>query len=226
MPRLNHRWASKPGHFDALNTSRLFPASNSLGIPDLRPAPLSAIPDYLIPYDSRVRAQTIDLTKAAIHFFQDDYRFEQVWSKPEKTLQGLDKYRIVLTPDFSLFSDWPVAVQLWNVYRARWCGCLWQEAGFQVIPTVSWGTPDSYRYAFLGLPAHSLLAVGTIGVDLDTPLVRQHFSAGFTHMVNLLNPTTVLCYGPLPDDIADLVSIVDYPSRWYQIHKRRQGGDE
>jgi hypothetical protein len=141
-------WGSKPGSFDALNTSRLFPSDHPLGIPTLHHTPLSAIPDYLVGYRQRIRAKDFDPDRAAVHFFRFGlhpntmtYRFETVWTRPLKALEHLRKYRTLLTPDFSLYADWPLAVQQWNVYRNRWCGRYWQEAGFQIIPTVSWSTP-------------------------------------------------------------------------------------
>ena len=50
-----------------------------------------------------------------------------------------------ITPDFSLYRDWPVMLQQWNVYHSRWVGRFWQEHGLRIIPTVNWSTPDSYE---------------------------------------------------------------------------------
>lgn len=207
-------WACKPGGFDALNASRLFPAANPPGIPDLLPAPLSAVPDHLVAYRQRVRAQGFDPARAAVHFFLDDYRFETVWARPLRALEHLAKYPTLLTPDFSLYADWPAAMQLWNVYRARWCGRYWQERGFRVIPTVSWSTPASFEFCFLGLPRHSLLAVSSVGVDFHQPAQLNRFLAGFGAMVQRLDPTLVLSYGPLPAEAYAMATVRVYPTRW------------
>jgi hypothetical protein len=140
----------KPGSFDTLNATRLFRADNHLGIPALRHTRLSAIPEWLVAYRTRIRSKTFDFNTAAVHFFLDDYRYETVWSRPQRALEHLSKYRILLAPDFSLYADWPLAMQQWNVYRSRWCGRYWQELGFQVIPTVSWSTPESFDFCFEG----------------------------------------------------------------------------
>ena len=105
----------------------------------------------------------------------------------------------------------------WNGLRS-----LWHESGFLVIPTVSWGTPDTYDFCFLGLPQHSLLAVSSVGVNLHHPRQEQGFVAGFSEMVSRLNPTTVLAYGKLPDDCHDLVTTIVYPTRWETIHAGKE----
>ncbi len=216
-------WQHKPGSFDALNASRLFVADNPLGIPALRHTPLSAIPDWLVAYRTRIRSPRFDFSRAAVHFFLDDYRFETVWARPERALEHLRKYRILLTPDFSLYADWPLVMQQWNVYRSRWCGRYWQELGFQVIPTISWSTPESFKFCFDGLPRHSLVAVSVLGVKVGEPAQCERFMAGFREMVKQLAPSMVLTYGELPDETYDLASIVNYSPHWdrrIQAHRR------
>src|SRR5690606_139839 len=78
-------------------------------------------------------------------------RFETVWSRPRKALEALAPYTTLLSPDFSLYRDWPLLLQMWNVYRNRWCGAFWQRQGFTVIPTVSWSTAESVEFCFLGV---------------------------------------------------------------------------
>ena len=65
--------------------------------------------------------------EAICHFFLHDYQFERVWNQPKKYINKLLHYKAVLTPDFSLFTDYPVAVQIWNTYRNRWLGAYWQS---------------------------------------------------------------------------------------------------
>lgn len=135
------------------------------------------------------------LDEGAVHFFLDDYRFETVWSRPGKALEALRCYKTLLTPDFSLYRDWPLMLQMWNVYRSRWCGCFWQERGFTVIPTVSWSTTRSFAFCFLGIPRRSIVAVSTVGVNVADLLTYRLFMDGFEEMVARLEPLVVLSYG-------------------------------
>lgn len=216
MPQDKSRWTVKPGSFDSLNSSLLFSSDNHFGIPDLKPTPLAALPQRLIAYRMRIRS-AFNPGELGVHFWLDDYRFETVWNRPQKALQALARFKTLLTPDFSIYRDWPRAMQIWNTYRSRWCGCLWQAAGYTVIPSVSWGPPDTFDFCFIGLPHHSLLAVSGVGARFDMPRQRDDFMIGFAEMVDRLQPTAVLAYGPIPEAAHSLARVVTYPTRWQTI---------
>lgn len=218
LTRSSHRWQSPPGSFDALNASCLFAAGNELGIPDLAHTPLAGLPRRLVAYRTRLRRPE-EWKGTGLHFFLDDYRFETVWNRPRKALPAVARYEVVLTPDFSLYREWPLSLQIYNVYRSRWCGAFWQAHGVAVIPTVSWSTADAYDFCFLGLPSQSLLAVSTVGVNLAQPLAYQLFADGFREMVERLRPSRVLCYGPAPALCYQLADVVVYPTRWQEIRE-------
>jgi len=176
-----------------------------------------------VAYRARVRSPRFDVTRAAVHFFLDDYRFETVWARPLRALEHLSKYRILLTPDFSLYADWPLVMQQWNVYRSRWCGRYWQELGYRVISTVSWSTPESFAFCFDGLPRYSLVAVSALGVKVSEPTERDRFMAGFREMVSRLAPSEVLAYGGLPEEAYALAPIASYSTRWDRhVHAHRR----
>lgn len=223
MTRTSQRWQSQPGAFDTLHATWLFPSGNPYGIPDLEHTPVNQIPGWLVPYRQRIRANEPP-DDGCVHFFLDDYRFETVWNRPYKALEALAPYRMVLTPDFSLYRDWPLLLQLWNVYRNRWCGRFWQAQGFTVIPTISWSTAASYDFCFLGVPRRSVVAVSAVGVDVEQPLERHLFLDGFREMVRRLEPGEVLSYGPLPRACQEMVDCVIYPTRWTNIRSARRDG--
>jgi hypothetical protein len=155
--------------------------------------------------------------EGAIHFFLDDYRFESVWNHPNKALQALLTRRMtVLTPDFSLFADWPIAIQIWNTYRNRWCGARWQAAGLRVIPTISWSTPESYSFAFAGVEERSVVAISTVGIRKASAAL---FEKGYIEMIARLSPSIVMCYGPLRRELQTLAEVKLYPSRWETIKR-------
>ena len=216
MTRTSHRWKQLPGSFDVLHASQRFPSDNRWGIPKIQHTSTECIPEWLVPYRQPVRTSR-SLDAGAVHFFLDDYRFESVWNRPNKALLGLQKYKMLLTPDFSLYRDWPLMLQMWNTYRSRWCGCFWQSKGFHVIPTVSWGSAESYAFCFTGLPNRSILAVSSLGVKFADPVEQYLFVTGFQTMVQHLQPIVVLSYGRLPDACRSLVDVVIYPTIWQSI---------
>lgn len=217
--RSSHRWSEQPGNWDRLNTRALFASDNEWGIPTLPPARLE--PARLVPYHDRhacTRAARDPGQDTAVHFFLDDYRFETVWSKPERGLSRCVAVGAALTPDFSLWSNMPLVMQLWQVYRSRWCGAWLLHHGVTVVPTVSWSTPDSYRFAFAGITPGSVVAVSTVGTRRD-PEARTLFAAGFTEMLTRLRPSTVLLHGAArTEQVVDAVptgtAVRCYPSHW------------
>lgn len=89
-----------------------------------------------------------------VHFFLDDYQFNRIWNQPNKYLPILQQFRYVMTPDFSMYTDFPKIIQIYNHYRKHWIGAYLQENGVDVIPTISWSTPDSYEWCFDGEPTN------------------------------------------------------------------------
>lgn len=217
-------WTSIPGGFDALNTKHIYPSSNAWGIPTIPHAPLSAIPQWLSPYRTRLESDQ-DPSTGAVHFFLNDHQFESVWRRPVQTLTGLkNTWSVALGPDFSLFYDCPLVMQLWNTYRSRWVARWWVENGLTVIPTVAWASPDSWEFCFLGLPSRSVLSVSVVGTKKD-PIGELAFLLGFEEMLKRLKPSAVLCYGKPYDKMKDLVDVYSYPTLWNSVRadKRKYG---
>ena len=133
-------------------------------------------------------------TSKGVHFFLDDYQFERIWQRPEFYIEKLIDFDCALTPDFSLYLDMPIAMQVWNIYRSRLIGQIMQDYGITVIPTVSWSTKDSFDFCFDGLPQNATLAVSTIGVKQD----KEQFEIwidGMNEMIKRLSPTKIIVYG-------------------------------
>ena len=90
---------------DLLNVQNVekgfFRSSNPLGIPDIRKDEFDI--KELIPY--RVDKNR----KGTAHFFLDDYRFERCWKWADSQIPELRKYDGVLSPDFSMYSTYPLA---------------------------------------------------------------------------------------------------------------------
>lgn len=87
-----------------------------------------------------------------VHFFIDDYQFTRLWTNPDAYLDMLRAFKCVFTPDFSTYTDFPKAVQIWNHYRKHWLGAYWQSNGITVIPTISWSDESSFDWCFDGEP--------------------------------------------------------------------------
>lgn len=218
MTRSSRNWRRLPGHYDVLHIRRRhYPACNPWGFPDLLPQAFT-LPDTTPLLSYRERDDSGQRHAQAIcHFFLDDYRFESVWSKPDWGLSRVRRFRAVLTPDFSLYADWPLIIQQWNHYRRQWTGRYWQDHGVKVIPTVNWSTPDSYAWCFTGIPPGQTVALAV--PDLRKPDVRQRFSTGYQAMQDALRPAQLLVYGHLPSEL-HTPQVREFPPDWQRLRQR------
>lgn len=215
-------YAIKPGNWDRLHLAQVFPTDNEWGIPYLPGVGIEATPDWLAPYGEQIR--TDQPLEGATHFFLDDFRFEGVWNQPVRTLSRIQRLPLALSPDFSLYRDYPRAAQVWNTYRNRWCGAYWYTAGVTVIPTISWSTPDSFEFCFVGVEVGSLVAIGTVGINFDDLVATEWFLLGYRELVRRLRPGRILCYGKAIRPMTDIAEVVTYPTRWTNIRAARKAG--
>lgn len=151
--------------------------------------------------------------KTGVHFFLDDYQFERVWNYPERYAEILQKFGAVLTPDFSLYSDFPKIIQIYNHYRKHWLGAYWQLCGLHVIPTIAWSTPDSYEWCFDGEPIGGIVAVSSVGTQKKKES-KDLFLRGYDEMIKRLKPEKVLFYGSVPEGLSgDIINIKPYQEK-------------
>ncbi|MCR5149378.1 MAG: DUF4417 domain-containing protein [Eubacterium sp.] len=143
-----------------------------------------------------------------IHHFVDDVRFEALYNKPEKCIDKYRKYRFVLTPDFSLYSEMDLWRQIESVGKNRWVGAYWQGKGLNVIPTISWSNASSFSFCFDGVEKHSVVAIGMIGCKRS----RVAFMKGYNAMLERIEPEAIICLGnPFPEMEGNIIK-VDYIS--------------
>lgn len=148
------------------------------------------------------------------HFYYDDYKFISAWREPDKYQDKLRRFKAVVSPDFSLYTDFPRALQILSCYRRQWCGAYWQSQGIDVIPDVVWGDKQSFKYCFDGIPKRSVVAVSSVGVKNDKEWngeKAEMFKAGYDAMLNKLKPTKILFYGDMIDGLdGDIIRIPSY----------------
>ena len=143
-----------------------------------------------------------DKSKAGVHFFNDDYRFERCYTNPKKWIEELSNWKCVLSPDYSMFREFPLPINKYNYFRGNWCGALWQRFGIKVYPTVGWLTSDSYSWVFSAMPVGGCVAVSNKGV-LRNKDNRKVFIDGFNEMKKQLKPSTILLFGNKMEEITD-----------------------
>lgn len=144
-----------------------------------------------------------------VHFYIDDYQFERIWNLPKRYADVLKEFGAVMTPDFSVYRDFPEAVRIFNHYRKHWCGAYWQALGATVIPTIEWSTQDNYEWCFDGEPEGGIVAVSNVGIMRDKEL-RENYMKGYKEMLVRLQPKEVLMFGHIFDDYPGPVHYIKY----------------
>lgn len=129
-----------------------------------------------------------------VHFYLDDYQFMRVWREADKYVPIMRQFKAVLTPDFSMYTNFPKAVQIFNRYRSQWLGAYWQERGVTVIPTICWSDKSSFEWCFDGIPTRSTISVSTVGC-FNSARSRAAWKLGYDECINRLEPKKILLYG-------------------------------
>lgn len=174
---------------------RIFDGVGEYGIPSIQP----------IPYDDaewigfNYAKTATDRSNKGVHFFIDDYQFNRLWTNIDNYVNMLSQFKYVMSPDFSTYTDFPKAMQIYNHYRKHWVGAYLQKMGIKVIPTISWSTPDSFEWCFCGEPTHSIVAISSVGAT-NSKIKKEFFLVGYSEMMNRLQPKTILFYGKIPKE--------------------------
>ena len=134
-----------------------------------------------------------------VHCFVDDYQIARFWNNPDSYIKILSQFKAVLSPDFSTYTDMPLAMQIYNHYRKHWVAKYWQTHGILVYPTISWGNEQSYDWCFCGEPVGGVVAVSSVGTQKNET-GRRLFLRGYEEMMNRLKPSAVVFYGSVPKE--------------------------
>lgn len=150
------------------------------------PSGLRAVPFNEAKYEKRPK-------ECICHFFLDEEYQERFWNSPEKYLQILQNFRFVCSPDFSVFSDLPKSLAIYNSWRNRTSAFFLQKNGVKIIPTIEAGGEDTWDFCFDGLPKHSTLAITTNGAT--TKGFQSHAREIFQEVTDRLQPKRLVIIG-------------------------------
>lgn len=179
-----------------------------------------AVPEGLIAFSKCISNHEYEKW---VHFYEDDFLFERIWRNPSNYLNVLSKYAGVILPDFSVYRDMPLIMQLWNIYRSRAIGSWLQENGIRVIPNIRYGDERTYKESCAGIKHGSTIAVGSHGT-LKSSEDKSYFVEGLEFVANELKPKTIVVYGKAPDDIFETyrnhgITVIQFDSNYSISHK-------
>jgi len=152
---------------------------------------------YIYGSDS-TRGMPADRTTVA--FYTDDGRFERVWNNLPKVTEQFIAAGItqLISPNFSLWNDMPLAERIWNTYRSRYCARYWQEAGLDVVPDIEWGKTEDLEWVLDGIP-EGLPAIAkqiqTYGRQSGQDEIADRVRAELGLVLERVKPLCLVVYG-------------------------------
>lgn len=108
---------------------RIYPSDNELEIPNLL-LELQPRNGLLLPFAGWGVTPRTKRGISTYHFYVDDYRFTNIWQRPERLVQS--GCQEAIEPNFSLFQTTPIAYGLQLLYKKRWIARWLQECGVRV----------------------------------------------------------------------------------------------
>ena len=160
--------------------------------------------DYLSLYSDLKDYHITDNT--CVCFYQYDHVFDGVNGLYNSIIyqdeKRLNKFRerfsgvkYIIAPDYSLFGDFPNALQIFNIYKSRVC-MAWLIANTNaiVIPNVRWSLPFTYDYCFDGIMKGSNIAIGVLG-QMNNKENKEMFLNGFKKAIDAIEPKSIIVYG-------------------------------
>lgn len=231
--------SNRPGLQDIWNASMLIGAQYSPHDFPLCPTTATDVPKALISYSEAKALHNKQMKlgnkayhyDAFVHFYIDDQKFDgkrsSIWLYPDKALDIIKHFAGIIAPDFSTYADFPDPIKRISLYKMNsfsyWIGSL----GIPVISNVRWGTEETWDYCFDSNPHNSMVAIGTVASRIHQLKNRPLFENGLFHMVETLQPHTIITYGSSNYGGFNFlrqagIRIVSFPSQTSQAFARRK----
>lgn len=181
------------------------------------------IPEKVVTFSKAMEKSFKDFDYWAM-FYEHDEKFERLWNNPKQYLTKLKKFRGVISPDFSLYRNMPLCMQIWNTYRGRALAHWMQKNGIEIIPNIRFNDERTYGFCFDGIEPFKTVAVGTHGC-IKKKDDKVYLKEGLKELVRVLRPKTIIVYGAAPDEIFSEyhekgIKIIAFESEYSQTRKQ------
>lgn len=160
--------------------------------------------DNAMPLNIQNIGKCSDIERRIVLAFRFDNRLAQYWNDPLAHILELRRAMAVCTPDFSAYPNMNRIELEHNIYKNRWLGCLWQNYGCAIIPTITWAGRDADDLCFSGIERGGIVAISTMGCCRNV----NAFLVGYNVMIRKLMPQLVIVFGNIIDGMAG--RIVNY----------------
>ena len=177
------------------------------------------VPSYLTQWNCR--SKVTDPKNTGMSFYCDDQYFQPVISNPEKYIDKLSIYKVVIGLDASPYDNMPPIVQCSQIFVNLATTYFFGRRGYKVIPNVRLGHCMTYS-SLNAYPHNTLISIGTNGF-VSKKNNRIIFAEQMRIIIDTLAPTGIIVYGTAPKDVFEYATEKNIPLYVYEsfIHKRR-----
>lgn len=157
-------------------------------------------------------------------FYEHDRAFARLWNNPNKYLNKLKKFKGIISPDFSVYRNMPLVMQMWNIFKGRALAVWMMNNGIEIIPNVRFGDERTFSFCFDGIEKNKTVALGTHGC-IKRKSDRAIFEKGLAYLIKTLSPQTLIIYGAAPDSIFEKyknmgIHLIVFESEFSSTRKR------
>ncbi len=188
-----------------------------MGFPKL-PA-VNMIPDDTVDFGESFSRKLKGHKWLNVNFYIDDEKFERLYSSPDRYIDHLRCFQSVCGLDFSIDTQMPLVMQMWNKYRSMALDWYLTLNGMAVIPNVNIVPYEGREWLLDGLPRQSTVSCSTNG-RVRSKSARKEFCEGFYQMCDKLEPARIIVIGILPDELDSPVEIINLKSRNQKINEK------
>lgn len=186
-------------------------------LPAVQTTPLETV-DFTESLSRRLKGHN----RLNVNWYIDDEKFLRVWNTPDRYMDHLKCFESVCGLDFSINTQMPLVMQMWNKYRSMALDWYLTLNGITVIPNVNIIPYKGREWLLDGLPMRGTVCCSTNG-RVRSKAAREEFCQGFYEMCEKLDPTSVVVVGILPDELDSPVEIVNLKSRNQKVNENFGG---
>ncbi|MEG0237910.1 DUF4417 domain-containing protein [Cetobacterium sp.] len=184
---------------DNLNWMKLdFEQRGKYGMPKLLKQNFNYIESEFIPFNMVMTCK--EPHDKGVHFYIHDYQFERFWRNPERYINILKNFKYVIMPDFSLYTDYPKALQIFNVYRNLWLARYMQENNISVIFNIACSTEETNKLLLEVMPKNSIVAISSVGV-MKNLYHKKEFERNVRQVLENVKLTQLIWFGKSIDKL-------------------------
>lgn len=199
---VNPKYRFSDERLHKLDILRSIVYADSNGIPKIKAPELAELPERMVCFS---KIFNLAHHNCCVNFYESDSAFIRVFNNPKRYVPILQRFPCVVGPDLSQKVGMPGFLRYshscWNKAMAAY----WQMNGITVIPNVSWSLPDSYDYAFVGIPTESVIAINSTAVK-GNRISSYFWHKGYETALKVLRPSLILRYGDKMPDEDDSIS--------------------